>query len=807
MHGSAKYMKSFGARANVLFLAIILLLNAFLVLFYPTATSAQTLPACVDGQFYSRLLSDTDLSGRHYYDKTTDQECAPSQAQKDALPWYGIARPVAACNLTAFSFELCIIEPLMSYLTSFFVTFGAAMLLIAGTMFDFFVQLLVVEYGQTLNSLHIMEGIEMAWTLFRDLSNIFIIGIFTFVAIMTILGSAEYGAKHLVARVLIVAVLINFSLLFSKMIIDGSNFVAYSISRSLPVQAGSTGTADSFLQAFGIQNVWTDTDNLLHNVGQSNKSALQSVFYGIVLTVILCIIAAVLIYGIIIIAARALLLVFAMLVSALAFASYMLPGPAKQNFIGWEEWWKMLLKGALFGPLLMFFLWITMVIITRAAQVSGGSGKAIGQLASTPENMTVSGWQSIIMLLIGTGILFVGIRSASSFSSRIAGFNWAQAAAASPFSFASRLPGFAMRQGLGRFAASRVNSLEGQIADYRRKAMTAKTEEEREAAEREATRLAAQKAKWENTSKRTFELTQTQFGKKLNKMFGVPGFIAGGKVESFGKRMEDKAKAAQKIAEEIKPTGEDKRELREKKDAELKSAREVARQKHETEQEAAEAQLKIAHDAAETTRKSQAEERQRHEQEKHEARREQERIREESRVEIERLTRQASKAANESEKQRLLDQAHSQRKTRDERLREQDTRIERAQKSIGALEHTATESIREAQKSLGEIAKRRQAFEENNSDKRIKERVDATIDHATETMQQAAEDAAARYTKSFFGRVIGTPDGVVANKARSLTRKTSKDKREGGDLLRRLRDMSNESGGGEAKKEDGSNEH
>ena len=57
----------------------------------------------------------------------------------------------------------------------------------------------------------------------RDLANMFFIFILLYIAIATILEIAAYNAKALLARLIIVALLLNFSLFFTRVIIDASN--------------------------------------------------------------------------------------------------------------------------------------------------------------------------------------------------------------------------------------------------------------------------------------------------------------------------------------------------------------------------------------------------------------------------------------------------------------------------------------------------------------------------------------------------------------------------------------------------------
>ena len=68
--------------------------------------------------------------------------------------------------------------------------------------------------------------IEEGWKIFRDLANILIIFSLLFIGIITILRLEKYNTKKLLSSLIVAALLINFSLFFTKVIIDTSNLLA-----------------------------------------------------------------------------------------------------------------------------------------------------------------------------------------------------------------------------------------------------------------------------------------------------------------------------------------------------------------------------------------------------------------------------------------------------------------------------------------------------------------------------------------------------------------------------------------------------
>lgn len=377
---------------------------------------------------------------------TAQPQASAAAAQKTTITgcnWYTAVTDPGTCAYTVF----------VSWLGSWILTIGAGLLLFAGYFFDNALQYLVIDFQKTITDLNLFGGIQIAWQLFRDIANIAIIGVFVSVAIMTILGSAEYGAKRLISRVLIVAILINFSLLFTRIVIESTNFVSGQFARSMPgrVENQNISTAETFLTAFGITD-WWNTEDVARAAAEQAGNSSAGFFYGLVGGSVMVFISYVLLYGAWVISVRSILLIVALITSSLAFASFLLPQTAAHQYIGWNQWWSNLLKAAIFGPLLMVFLWITMQIIGRA-QVSG-AGAALSALSANPAQVSVNQWQQIIFLMIGTGMLFFAIRSAGSFSSSISGYNlWSgglRSALSGPLGLAAGGIGLAGRNTFGR---------------------------------------------------------------------------------------------------------------------------------------------------------------------------------------------------------------------------------------------------------------------------------------------------------------------------------------------------------------------
>lgn len=350
-------------------------------------------------------------------------------------------------------FQECIWFPLMSWLGSWFLTIGGVFLRLVGALFDILIQHIIIGFGQTLNDLHITKSIEDGWTLLRDVANIIIIGLFVFIAIAIILGLKEFGQKKLVANVIIIAVLLNFSLLFTRLVIDFSNFTAYQFYQASAKSSGTTAQggfdiANAFLSPMGLTNIW-DTKPLTDKAGQTptGKSATTAFFYGLVGGIMLFGVAAVLAYGCYVIALRGILFLFLMLTAAAAFATFLIPNIAKGSY-GWSSWWKALLNAAIFAPLLMIFLFISLQLITTAGNYI--SKDALNTFIVDPKTgiaVASDAWKTIFNYVIVLGLLFASFKISSKIASSVPGsdlpMKLGKMAASTGLSMVTGVPGLA----------------------------------------------------------------------------------------------------------------------------------------------------------------------------------------------------------------------------------------------------------------------------------------------------------------------------------------------------------------------------
>jgi hypothetical protein len=383
------------------------------------------------------------------------------------VPLAGAA--IAAGSLAAVYFFF---PEIVALIGSTILNLAGFLLTLSGLIFNWLVEYTIVGFGQTLVSLQMIDAITQVWGAFRDIGNIVIIGMFVFVAISTILGIEEYGTKKMISRLLIVAILINFSLFFTKAIIDASHITANQFYNSIAAaaQSGNTtgnvksdtdakeslkesgGISGAFMQRLGITGLWDNYEILKESANANGGWFVLA--YSLAGATLILIVAAILLYGSFLLASRAVLLVILMITSSLAFASYLIPKFSGTKY-GWKGWWDTLLKSALMAPMLMIFLWASLFILQKAP---GASAVSIGGFLGDPGNE--ANWQVVIIFIFTAGFLFASIKMSQALSSGITGFRMS----GKPFGYAALaalgVGGLGWR-GLGAGSAALQNSKYG----------------------------------------------------------------------------------------------------------------------------------------------------------------------------------------------------------------------------------------------------------------------------------------------------------------------------------------------------------
>ncbi len=289
----------------------------------------------------------------------------PSSAQ----PGNNIAQNVAN-NLNPMQWIINGISDLFAYVLYLILSIVSLLLYIAGSLLDWVLKYTIIDLKRHLDGL---DGINTAWKVIKDLMNIAFIFILVYKGIELIIGvGSKESIKKFIAGVIMASLLINFSLFFTKILIDASNIVTVgfyntitSSTAQINVVGGTgqptintlTGISAPFMKHFGVTSFWstiTFQNNTIRTDGNMNK--LITPIMGIILFFI---ISFVFFAVAVMFAVRYIALVILLMLSPIAYMGMALPqmeGYARQ-------WWQALNSQLLFGPIYMIMTWVILILM------------------------------------------------------------------------------------------------------------------------------------------------------------------------------------------------------------------------------------------------------------------------------------------------------------------------------------------------------------------------------------------------------------------------------------------------------------
>ena len=355
---------------------------------------------------------------------------------------------VGLATLNPFSYANCIGEGVG------IIILGLANFLlgVAGTLFNYVVIKGVFQFSTFIGN---SPGLLAAWKILRDIGNMGLLFGFIFIGLATILDLHTYTAKKALPRLIIFAVLMNFSLFAAEAVIDVSNVfssVMYAQANTDPCSlggttqvsgsaAGSTYNEQSALEGtcgvnYGIAGHIMESTGLstIFSIGPGELPF--SVYAGLALFAIIG--AAVFIAAALMLAIRVVVLTFLMVLAPLGFAGMALPPFQKMA----SSWWNNLIKQAFFAPVMLLMLFVSLKIADSFGTVSGGG------LAGALSQPNVSTMGIFLVFTLVIGFMLASLVVAKNMGAT--GASWATQAAGK-YAFGS--VGWVGRATLGRASA------------------------------------------------------------------------------------------------------------------------------------------------------------------------------------------------------------------------------------------------------------------------------------------------------------------------------------------------------------------
>lgn len=327
---------------------------------------------------------------------------------RDILPtcaWFGFSGTIVGCFARGVYYLLY--QPI-AFIAGLF-----------GQLFDFFLGYSISDEAYR------MPFAVQAWKLIRDITNIFFILILVYTGFAAVFGSEKVSMKKIVPQLILNAILINFSLVATRTVIDISNVATRVFYNTMRVTnketnqdievAGYKSVSTILVSAFNPQKIFSAaivsnqsaTNSSNTNCGSNGSGCVDNnagtldpnaISQGAAASaknidlgsaeyagyfIILCVIAAVIMGGVaamfwtvaIFFLGRTVGFYVGMIFSPFAFLTRSMPFFDKLETIKWGDWTKELIKNAALGPVFLLFLYVIVLFANSGVKtiISGNS--------------------------------------------------------------------------------------------------------------------------------------------------------------------------------------------------------------------------------------------------------------------------------------------------------------------------------------------------------------------------------------------------------------------------------------------------
>ncbi|MBI3956575.1 MAG: hypothetical protein HY340_01145 [Candidatus Kerfeldbacteria bacterium] len=276
----------------------------------------------------------------------------------------------------------------------------------------------VMQYNDFINA----RAVTVGWVVLRDIANMMFILVLLVIGFGTAFRIQQYRYTALLRQLILMAVLINFSKTITGFFIDFMQVIMLTF-----VNAFADTAAGNLTTAVGLDKVLS-LQNGISGAEVSSLSIATTLLLGVIFIAVTCIVV---VLYLVIFLARIIMLWILTILSPVAYLFNTFPS-TKQY---WGRWWKTFWQYAMIGPVLAFFLWLTLSITQAGNSVllldslkpdaelkisefdSGGAGTVTAAISA------IGSQAGILSFLIAILLLVFSLKVATELG--VAGGSWA----------------------------------------------------------------------------------------------------------------------------------------------------------------------------------------------------------------------------------------------------------------------------------------------------------------------------------------------------------------------------------------------
>jgi hypothetical protein len=264
----------------------------------------------------------------------------------------------------------------------------------------------IAQYNGFVTSPAVTNG----WVIVRDIANMFFIVSLLLIAFGTMLGFSDYHYSSRLPRLVIMAIVVNFSRTICGLLIDFAQVIMLTFVNGFKEAAGG-----NFVNAFQISELMQLPPA---REGDQENLAIKTAIAMILAFVLITIASGVVLIMIVVLISRIIYLWLLVVLSPLAFLASTVPVARASSFYG--RWWDKFNNQIIVGPLMAFFLWLALVSVSSDNLYTDGFPKKDTEISEVSSAEAVGVIQEnnvdITKFIISIALLLGGVAMAQEMS-------------------------------------------------------------------------------------------------------------------------------------------------------------------------------------------------------------------------------------------------------------------------------------------------------------------------------------------------------------------------------------------------------
>jgi hypothetical protein len=264
--------------------------------------------------------------------------------------------------------------------------------------------------------------VELGWRINLDFVNLLFILILLFIGFATIFRKENYGIKRLLPRLILMALLINFSKVIAGVVLDIGNLLTYFFLN--PLQGSEQGLGTLIMKLLNLQKGYdVNMQAMLKSgaattgdIGTANLMAILGAVGGVVAGMVAMVTIFLYVFTFVL---RIIWLWGLVIFAPFAWVANILPNTQKY----WRMWWDRFLCWTFVAPLMVFFLYLLAAmgqeagsygLIGFTGSIDANATNQIISAANAGANSFLSDWRFLLQYAIVIMFMNAGIVAAKA---------------------------------------------------------------------------------------------------------------------------------------------------------------------------------------------------------------------------------------------------------------------------------------------------------------------------------------------------------------------------------------------------------